>query len=137
MSVKLRRGKTKFVYLPVTTSTALTVDSLVTFTSGLLVAATATTATADLIGVIRHAIASTDTDYATARLVEVEVPVERFTEWEITTGTGLVSGDILKEVDLTDAVTANRGASSIKIVRPVKVLSTTLGVYWVKFAGSY
>lgn len=137
MSVRLRRGKTKFVYLPVTTSTALTTDTLVTFTSGLLVAATSSTATADLIGVIRHTIASTDSDYATARSVEVEVPVERNTEWEIAVTSGLVAGDILKEVDLTDAATVNRGASSIKIVRAVKVLSTTLGVFWIKFTGSY
>jgi len=137
MAVKLRRGKTKFVYLPVTTSTALSADSFVTFTSGLLVAATSSTATADLIGVIRHAITSSDSDYATARSVEVEVPVERYTEWEIDVTSGLVAGDILKEVDLTDASTVNRGASSIKIVRPTKVLSTTKGVFFVKFSGSY
>lgn len=137
MAVKLRRGKTKFVYLPVTTSTALTADTFVTFSSGLLVAATSSTATADLIGVIRHAIASTDSDYATARSVEVEVPVERNTEWEIDVSSGLVAGDILKEVDLTDAATVNRAASSIKIVRATKVLSTTKGVFFVKFQGSY
>jgi hypothetical protein len=137
MAVKLRRGKTKFVYLPVTTSTALSADSLVTFTSGLLVAATSSTAVADLIGVIRHTIASTDSDYATARSVEVEVPVERFTEWEMDVTSGLVAADILKEVDLTDASTVNRGASSIKVCRATKVLSTTKGVFFVKFAGSY
>src|SRR5436853_4125787 len=132
MAVKLRKGKTKFVYLPVTTSTALTVDTLVTFTSGLLVAATSSTATADLIGVIRHGIASTDSDYATARSVEVEVPVERLTEWEMDVSSGLVAGDILKEVDLTDAANVNRGASSIKIVRATKVLSTTKGMFFIK-----
>lgn len=136
MSVKLRRGKTKFVYLPVTTSTALAVDSLVTFSSGLLTAAASGTAVADLIGVIRHAIASTDSDYATARSVEVEVPVERFTEWECTTAS-LVAGDILKEVDLTDAVTVNRGASSVKVARATRVISSTIGIFFIKFQGSY
>ena len=131
------RGKTKFVYLPVTTSTAITKGTLLTFSSGLLIAATSSTAAADIVGVIRHTIASTDTDYATARLVEVEVPVERMTEWTADVTSGLVAADILKEVDLTDGATVNRGASSIKAVRCSAVLSTTKGLFYVKFLGSY
>ena len=137
MAFVLKKGKTKFAYLPVTTSTAITAGTLVTFTSGLLVAVTSSTAAANIIGVLRHTIASTDSNYATARLVEVEVPMERYTEWDLDFTTTLVVGDIGAECDLTDGVTGNRGASSIKAVRPVAVYSVVKGRVWVKFQGSY
>jgi len=137
MSFILKEGKVKTVYLPVTTSTALTKDTLVTFSSGLLVAATSSTASADIVGVIRKTIASTDSDYATSRLVPVDVPVERFTIWEGDVTSGLVSTDIGVEVDLTSAGVVNRAASSVKAVRCLKVLSSTKGHFLVKFMGAY
>jgi len=137
MSFILRKGETKTVYLPVTTSTAFTKDTLVTFSAGLLTVAVAGTTSANLIGVIRKTIASTDSDYATARLVPVDVPVERFTEWEGDVTSGLVAADILSEVDLTNAGTVDRSASAIKAVRVTKVLSTTKGWFFIKFHGSY
>lgn len=137
MSFILKEGKVKTVYLPVTTSTALTKDTLVTFSSGLLVAATSSTASADIVGVIRKTIASTDSDYATSRLVPVDVPTERFTIWEGDVTSGLVSTDIGVEVDLTSAGVVNRAASSVKAVRCLKVLSSTKGHFLVKFMGAY
>lgn len=131
-----KQGKTKQMFLPVTTSTALTAGYLVTFSSGLLVAATSSTAAADIIGVGVKTIASTDTDYATARLIPVEVPVDRYTVWEGTTAS-MVSTDIGVETDLTDGGTVNRGASSIKAVRAVKLITATKGWFWIKFQGSY
>jgi len=137
MSFILVKGKTKFAYLPVTTSTAITAGTLLSFSAGYLVAATSSSASADIVGVLRHTIATTDTDYATARLVEVQVPCERFTVWEADVTSGLVAADVLKEVDLTDGATVNRGASSIKAVRATKVISSTKGHFLVKFLGSY
>lgn len=137
MAFKLKKGKTKFLFLPVTTSTAITAGTLVTPSSGLLVAVTSSTAAVDVIGVIRHTIASTDSDYATARLVEVQVPVERYTVWEGAVTSGLVATDIGLEVDLTDGATVNRAATSIKVVKCTKVLSTTLGEFLVKFSAGY
>lgn len=131
------RGKTKVVYLPVTTSTALTAGDLLTFTSGKLVAATSATAASAIIGVNVKTIASTDTDYATDRLIPVEIPVERFTAWEADVTSGLVVGDIGKEVDLTDAATVNRAATSVGVVMPIAVKSTTKGIFRIKFTGSY
>lgn len=138
MSFIYKGGRIKEKWLPVTASTALPKDSLVTYTSGLLVAATAGTASADIIGVLNKAIASTDTDYATSgRLVPVIVPTERFTLWEADVTSGLVAADVLKEVDLTDNVTVNRGAGSVKAVRAISVISALKGIFWVKFQGSY
>ena len=82
MAIKVYRGKTKILQLPVTTSTVLAADSLVMFTSGLLVAYTAAVAANLMVGTTVKAIAATDTDYATARLIAVRVPVEKCVEWE-------------------------------------------------------
>lgn len=136
MTFILRQGKTKTMLLPVTTSTVLTKDTLVTFSSGLLIAATSSTAAADIVGVVRKTIVSTDSDYATARLIPVDVPVERYTVWEGTTASA-VATDIGIETDLTDAGTVNRGATSVKAVRMNKLLSATRGLFWIKFFGSY
>ena len=89
---KVIQGKTKFMWFPVTTSTAFKAGDLVAMNVGsnLLIEATATTAGNLILGVIRHAIASTDDNYATARSVEVEVPVEKNVVWkcdEVGTGT--------------------------------------------------
>ena len=137
MSFIRRKGGTKTIYLPVTTSTAFTKDTLVTFSGGYITAAAAGTASADIVGVIRKTIASTDSDYATARFVPVEVPTERFTVWEADVTSGLVAADVLKEVDLTDAGTVDRSASSVKAVRCVQRISATKGLFLVKFMGSY
>lgn len=137
MAFKKVRGKTKTVLMPVTPSTALAANSLVTFSSGKLVAATSSTASLDIIGVLTKAIVSTDADYASDRLVEVLVPVEKYTVWEADVTSGLVATDVGTEVDLTDASTVNRGAGSIDAVKVVRVLSTTKGLFYVKFNGAY
>lgn len=127
MAIKRKSGKTKFVWLPVTVSTALSVDSLVAFSSGYLIAATSSTACYYIMGVIRHAIASTDSDYATARLVEVEMPVEKNVIWECDVTSGLVAADIGLFQDLTSATHINRAASTYDVAMCIKVLSTTKG----------
>jgi len=124
---KLVKGYTKFMWLPVTVSTTFSVGGLVAWSSGYLIEATSTTAPTDIVGVIRHAIAATDSDYATARLVEVEVPTQLNTVWEGAVTSGLVAADRGLYQDLTDNLTVNRAASSYDIVQCVKVLSTTLG----------
>ncbi len=122
-----KQGKTKLMWLPVTVSTALSKGALVAYSSGYLIAATSTTTCSSIVGVLRHAIASTDSDYATARLVEVEVPVEKNVVWEAAVTSGLVAADIGLYQDLTDSLTVNRAASTYDIVQCVKVISTTKG----------
>lgn len=126
---RLKRGKTKFIWLPVTVSTAFDKGALVAFSSGYLIPATSSTAAKDIVGVIRHAIAATDSDYATAREVEVEVPVEMNTEWEADVTSGLVAADVGLFQDLTDSVTVNRGASTYDVVQCIKVISATKGIF--------
>lgn len=136
MAFKPKSGRFKNVYLPVTPSTALSADSLVTFTSGKLVAATAGTTAANIAGVLVKAITSADADYALDRLVAVEVPTEPNTVWEADTAS-LVTTDVGGYFDLTDAVTVNRGASSIDAVRCVGYISATKGLFHISVNGSF
>lgn len=136
MSFRKVKGLTKVVYLPVTPSTVFAPRTLVTFTSGKLVPATAVTTAPNIAGVIVGGIAATDADYAVDRLVAVEVPVEKHVVYEFPT-TGLVATDIGVDVDLLDAGAVDRSATAVGIVRTTKVLSATLGQGYVKINGSF
>ena len=124
-----KQGKTKFMWLPVTASTAIGEGALVAWSSGKLIAATSSTAPTSIVGVLRHAITSTDDDYASERLVEVEVPVEMHVIWEADVTSGLVAADRGLYQDLTSSTHVNRGASTYDVVQCTKVLSTTKGEF--------
>ena len=131
------KGKTVTRWLPVTASTAITKGSIVAWSSGLLIAATSSTAAKDHVGVLKRTIASTDADYAVSgRLVPVEVPVERFVEWRGAVTSGLVAADIGLWVDLTNALTINRGASTYDAAQVKKVISTTEGIFYLNLGGA-
>lgn len=112
MAFKLFRGKTKTMYFPRPASQAFAVGALCYFNgSGQVIPADATSG--DHIGVIKKTVASTDSDYATADvLVPIEVPIERFVEWEVDTNGTAVADDIGLAIDLTDSLNANRAASA-------------------------
>lgn len=131
------RGAVKMTPMPVTPSTVFAKDSLVTFSSGKLIAATSSTAALDIIGVIPKTIVATDADYASDRLVNIIVPAEKYTVWEGDVTSGLVATDVGTEVDLTNASTVNRAAGSIDAVKVVRVISTTKGLFHIKFNGAY
>jgi len=124
-----KQGKTKFMYLPVTVSTTFSEGGLVSLDSGYLIETTSTTAGTSTIGVIRHAITAADDDYATARSVEVEVPVEKNVIWTAGVTSGLVAADVGLYQDLTSNLIVNRAASTYDIVMCTKVLSTTKGEF--------
>ena len=136
MAFKVYRGKTKIIWLPVTPSTVLTKDSIVSESSGYLIAATSSTAALSHIGVTPKAIVATDSDYATARLHPVIVPVEKNVEWIGDVTSGLVAADVGLLVDLTDSATINRGASTYDAAMVRKVISATKGVFVLNLQGS-
>ena len=135
MAFKKVSGKSKIVYLPVTPSTAIAEGSIVSFSSGYLIAATSSTTALSHAGVLRKTIAATDADYAVARTVPVEVPVEKNVVWEAPVTSGLVAADVGLLVDLTNAYTIDRSASTIDAAQVVKVLSTTLGHFILNIGG--
>jgi hypothetical protein len=136
MATKVTRvkGKTKTVYLPVTTSTAFDPNTLVTFSSN-LIAAVADNGT-DIIGVIGKTVATTDGDYATSRKVPVIVPVEKNVIWKIAyTGTAPTVGT---EYGVSNAYTIDTADTTNKVFRVTRVDSTNGYAYGViKFNGSY
>lgn len=141
MAFKRYKGKTKLVYYPVKVSTAFTEGDIVSIgtsgDAGTVVPATSSTTALSHIGVIRKTIASTDSDYATARLVPVEVPVEKNVEWLADVTATLVVADVGLEVDLTDARTINRAATSVKVAMVKDFISTVKGTVILKLSGNY
>ena len=118
------RGKTKVMYFPRPASQDFTVGDLV-YSNGSAQVIPADATSGDHIGVILRTVASTDTDYATANvLVPVEVPIDDWVEWRVETASA-VAADLFLEIDLTDANTANRGASSKDALFVTKVISAT------------
>jgi len=79
---------------------------------------------------------ATDADYAVARSVPVEVPVEKNVIWEAPVTSGLVAADVGLLVDLTDAATINRGASTYDAAEVVKVISSTKGHFILNLGGA-
>lgn len=131
-----KSGKTKTIYLPVTTSTTFTVGDIVAFSSGYLIKATSSTAALAHIGVIKETITSASTVYTDGGNVAVEVPVEANVIWEAPVTSGLVAADVGLLVDLTDAGTINRGATTYDAAMVVKVISTTKGLFKLNLGGA-
>lgn len=132
------RGLTKTILLPVTPSTVLAADSLVKFTSGKLVACVAGDAAIDVVGVFRGVIAATDSDYAVDRLIPIEVPVEKHVEYLLDVGTGTIAAtDVGAEFDLAGPTTVDQSATTDKVVKLTKYVSSTKGWFFIKFNGSY
>lgn len=136
MAFRVHRGKVKKVYLPITTSTAFVKNSLVEMTSGLVgVADEDDTA---LAGMIDKTIASTDSDYATARRVGIIVPVEHHVVWECNDLTGTFSAsDIGGEYGIKSAVQLDQTETTAKVFLVTEFVSTTLVRGYLKINGSY
>ena len=134
MAFVRRTGKTKVMWYPVAASSgAMAAGSLVALSGGNIVLATNTVDSFYIVGVLEKAIATTDVDYAVARLVPVEVPVEANVEWvaDVTTGT-LVASSVglyfdLSTDDLGEGV--DQSASNLDIAFCTKYLSATKGVF--------
>jgi len=102
------QGKTKFMWYPMTTSTVAADGALMVMNVGsnIITPYTAGDDNSITLGVLRHAIAATDADYAVARNVEVEVPVEKNVVWKCNSvGTGTAAAaDVGTYADLDDSV---------------------------------
>jgi hypothetical protein len=135
MAFKLYKGLTKTEQFPVTTSTALAQDTLVEFTSGLIAAADDNDTV--LAGVLVKTIASTDSDYATARKVGVVVPVERHVVWEAD-GTGTFAAtDIGGEFGISDSATVDKSDTTNKVFLVTEFISASKVRGYLKINGSY
>jgi len=129
------KGKTVTRWIGVTPSTTFTKGDIVQMSSGLLIKATTTSAAKDAVGVIKKTIASTDSDYATSRLVPVEVPVEKMVQWR-STGVALVASENGLWMDLASAGTVDRAGSTYDAVQQFSVISSTEGVFILNLGGA-
>lgn len=138
MSFRVFKGKTKIEYLPVTTSLALTKDTLVEMTSGRVAAADDNEEGADIRGVLVKTIASTDSDYASARRVGVRVPVEKHVVWEAD-ATGFTAGgtDEGVEYGISDSGTVDQTNTTNDAFLVTEVLSATKVRGYLKINGAY
>lgn len=137
MAFKLYKGRTKQEWFPVTTSTALAKDTLVEFTSGLIAAADADETAGGVRGVLVKAITAADADYATARTVAVQVPLDKHTVWEAD-GTGtFVATDIGTEFGISDSGTVDKTETSTVHFLMTEFISATKIRGYLKINGSY
>lgn len=135
MAFKLVRGRVKTEWLPVTTSTALSKDSLVEMTSNLIAAADDNDT--DLWGVLEKAITSADSDYATARLVPITVPVERHVVWEADTSDTAAASHIGVEYGIVSATEVDLDDTTNDVFRVISVPSASKVQGYLKISGSY
>ena len=137
MAFKKVKGLTRVEWLPVTTSTAFTKDTLVEWTSGLI--AVADDNDTDVAGVILKTIASTDSDYASSRRVPVLVPIERHVVWEADTADTYVQathGGV--ECGIVDAGNLDLDDTTNDVFRPIYVGSSSTKVRgYLKVNGAY
>ncbi len=135
MAFTRHKGKTVTRWLPVTTSTTFTKGDIVAWSSGLLIKATTTSAAKTHVGVIKKTIAATDSDYATARLVPVEVPLEKMVEWR-STGVALVATENGLWQDLASAGTVDRAGSTYDAVQQKGIIFATEGIFILNLGGA-
>ena len=107
-------------------STALADNDVVTKdSSGYLIKATATTPRSEIIGLIQRTVASTDSDYASNTMVEVDVPMTD-DEFDFDVGTGsAVQSMVGKKFDLKDENELDVNGQITKAVEVLRILSTT------------
>lgn len=127
---KVHQGKTKLMYFPIAASVAIGKRAVVALSSGTIIAALNDSATYYCVGVLTQARAATDADYAVAKLVEVEVPVEKNVVWEADINSTLATSDVGLYLDLTTGDTGlslDHGVSTLDHALVVGFKSTTKG----------
>lgn len=137
MAFKRYRGLTVTRWLPVTVSTTFTAGDIVAWSSGYLIKATTTSAAKTHVGVIKKTIAATDSDYATARLVPVEIPNDKMVEWRVTGTTFVVTENGLWGDLATAGTVVNPGTgSTYDAYQQKSIISTTEAIVVLNLGGA-
>ena len=132
-SAKVGRGETKIMWLPKTASVAIVTGTLVQFDSGYVKQATTTAGASDtpLVGIyVGPSITSASANYATTDKIEVLVPKEPMTEFEIVVGTGsLAATDVGKSFDIDSDAEVTVSTTANEAVTCTEYISATLGKF--------
>lgn len=135
MAFRKIKGLTRVEWLPVTPSQAFVKNSLVEWTSGKI--APADDNDTDLAGIILKTIASTDSDYASDRLVPVLVPCERHVVFEADTADTFVAASHRGvEVGIVDAENVDLDDTTNDVFKVISGSGTKVRGY-LKINGSY
>jgi len=131
--IKRNSGEVKILPYKKAASTVFAQNDVVTKdASGYLVRATASTPRSQLIGLIRRDVASTDADYASNTLVEVETFLDDSVEFIATVDTGtLTQAMVGSQYDLADHNGIDVTVTAVGHVTITRFLSATQAV--VKF----
>jgi hypothetical protein len=124
--IKIHSGREEIQPYTAPASTAFDFNDVVYLnSSGVLAKATGTTPRSQIVGLIQRTIASTDSDYASAKTVPVLVPSEE-TIFEATVDTGTLTTAMRGgDYDLNDEDGINVTANVQRAVKIVKYLSTS------------
>ena len=116
------------MYFPKTASTVFDVGDAVYFTGTAGRVSPHAGDAAEVLGVCRKAVISSDSDYTANTLIPIEVVVEKMVEWTFLTAS-LVAADVGKYVDIStsDAGTIDRSTSADDIMLVTGVISATEG----------
>lgn len=128
MAIKRKSGKTKLLHLPKASQVAITPNTVMKFNNigGVIIAVSDTNER--LVGVSRDSWATSDT---TKRLIAVEVPIEKYVEWEIDTDSdGGLTDTMIGTLRDLDTLGANLDASATTdgVFLVTGVISATKGV---------
>lgn len=129
------QGKTKKVYFPMPASLALVAGTLVEIASGVISASDDNDT--QIEGILAKTYATTDSDYASAKLAPVEVPVERHVIVRTENTASFVSTDVGAEYGISDASTVDHSDTSNKVFKVVRVISASIVEGYLKINGSY
>jgi hypothetical protein len=125
------KGKWDVMYFRKVASTAFKANNLVAFeTNGGAgdPIEPADASDAKILGIGIKTVASGDSDYASNTRIPVLIPAGKSSEMECDTVAGtMVVADEGLEVDLTDAASANRAASSTDVLVATRFISATKG----------
>lgn len=133
MSVKIESGLWTTMWCPKKASTVIYKDSLVALDDGYVIPADSNSGSADepVLGVWENAtITSSDSDYASATLRPVAVPIGPAQVRATVTGT-LAATNIGDGFDMSDSVTVNAAANTYKVVTCTKYISATEGLFTI------
>jgi hypothetical protein len=129
--IKHSRGEIEIKSYTAPASTAFDFNDVVTRNSaGKLAKATSTTPRSEILGLIQQTIATTDSDYASDKVVAVLLPCEGEFEADVSTGT-LIQAMVGKRFDLDDEDSIDVNTTVQRSVEIVRVLSTSKAI--VKF----
>ncbi len=135
MNFERKSGEATILPYKKTASTVFENGDPVVQSSGLLIVANASATPATLIGIIQRSVVSTDDDYASASMTEVEIPLEG-TEYKAKVGAGTPAQTMVgQRYDLDANGEVNLTAQTTKVVEVVR-LAQESGYIVVRFVTS-